>query len=180
MKITVDTPRFTIRRLNAEIDDLANYLSWIKDRKSNPYISGINDKANLNDIREYISEKNSASNAILLGIFSKTDLLHIGNIKLEPIIINNSATVGILIGEANWRGVGAGFEIMTHVFDFFFSEFNLKKFDLGVHPSNIPALKLYKKLGFKIISTEVNTDRANILQLNAEDWFRRNLDKTFR
>jgi ribosomal-protein-alanine N-acetyltransferase len=180
LKIKIESPRFTIRRLNAEIDDLSNYLSWIKDRKSNPYISGINEKANLNDIRKYISEKNSDSNAILLGIFSKTELLHIGNIKFEPIFMNDSASVGILIGETNWRGVGAGFEVMTHVFDFFFSEFNLKKLELGVHPSNIQALKLYKKLGFKTSSTQITIDHASILQLSADDWVQRNLDKTFR
>jgi RimJ/RimL family protein N-acetyltransferase len=73
---------------------------------------------------------------------------HIGNVKLEPIIPKKSAAIGILIGEESWRGKGVGFEVITRVLEFCFTDLELELVELGVDKKNLKAINLYTRLGF--------------------------------
>ena len=177
LNIYLETPRFILRRLNSD-DKFSNYLSWIRDTSSNPYIHGANINTELRHLKKYVAEKNSSKNALLLGIFLKQENTHIGNLKFEPIFEYKDATLGILIGETSWRGVGAGFEVISHALDFVFSQYNLKTIKLGVHPNNINAIKLYKKLGFNNYLREQRVKNEIYLELRTEEWMKRDSNKT--
>ena len=142
------TERFELRILKPESQSLSNYLRWMRDRKSNPFIHGINEFETLENLVDYINEKNRLNSAMLLGIFLKGSSEHIGNVKLEPILPDYTATIGILVGEENWRGKGVGFEVLSEVLNYAFNDLNLQLIRLGVDKKNISAIKLYKKLGF--------------------------------
>jgi hypothetical protein len=65
---------------------------------------------------------------------------HIGNVKLEPIIPRKSAAIGILIGEENWRSKGVGFEVITRVLEYCFTDLELELVELGVDKKNLKAI----------------------------------------
>ena len=148
MKAEIFSERFIIRSLNPRVDDLTNYLSWMRDESSNPFIQGVNKNFLSQDLIEYVSAKNESTTALLLGIFAQPKKTHIGNIKLEPIIPMESATIGILVGEEDWRGRGVGFEVVTRVLEYCFKDLKLETIELGVDSKNISAIKLYRRLGF--------------------------------
>jgi RimJ/RimL family protein N-acetyltransferase len=148
LKAELTSERFIIKSLSPEIDELKGYLSWMRNKNANPYIQGINENFSSQDLADYISEKNDSTSALLLGIFVKPEDAHIGNVKLEPIIPRKSAAIGILIGEESWRGKGAGFEVITRVLEFCFTDLELELIELGVNKKNLKAINLYTRLGF--------------------------------
>jgi ribosomal-protein-alanine N-acetyltransferase len=139
---------YHLKSLDPQSDNLSNYLSWMKDTKNNRFIESANNQFTHQDLVSYVDNKNKSDNAILFGIFSKLDGFHIGNVKLEPLVISQFAWLGILIGEEKFRGRGTGFEVISHLLHFSRRNLDLKKIYLGVHKDNVPAVRLYKKLGF--------------------------------
>lgn len=148
MKAEFSSERFVIKSLTAEVDELKVYLSWMRNRKANPFIQGVNENFTSETLIDYVFEKNNSKTALLLGIFVKQDETHIGNIKLEPINPRKSAVIGILIGEEDWRGKGVGFEVMSRVLVYCFKDLELETVELGVNKKNTAAINLYSRIGF--------------------------------
>jgi [ribosomal protein S5]-alanine N-acetyltransferase len=149
MLAELTTKRFILRSIHPEIDNFENYLKWMRDEASNPYIQSVNYNMTIEELCEYVSRKNESNDALLFGIFLSDTFKHIGNIKLEPIQPQEEAILGILIGEQEWRGKGVGFEVISRVIEYSFDELKLNRIKLGVDLSNLAAVKLYEKLGFE-------------------------------
>lgn len=94
----------------------------------------------------------------------KSEKTHIGNIKLEPIIQRKSATIGILIGDEDWRGRGVGFEIMSRVLEFCFMDLELEYIDLGMNKKNSRAINLYTRLG--LIESNQEPNFSDLLKMS--------------
>lgn len=154
MKLSLVTPGYVLRSIDSSQDDLSGYLSWMQDVKSNPFIQSVRTDYELNELIQYIKEKNEASNAILLGIFFAENGKHIGNIKLEPILFaDRKAVLGLLVGDPEFRGIGVGTEILPYIFSKLCSEYGIEFVELGVDIDNIAALSLYHKMGFNVKSS---------------------------
>ena len=168
LHLPLNTERFLLRVLDQDNDDLQNYLAWMKDAKANKFIKGIKADYTIDELKQYIFQKNSSDDALLLGIFEKSSGNHIGNIKLEPIIKKRMAGLGILIGEINMRGKLVGFEVMSSVIIFARDVLCLDSLYLGVSRENFPALKLYEKLGFnqRIPSLYIENNLEMYIDLN--------------
>ena len=160
MKAQISSERFVIRSLSPEVDEVKFYLTWMQNKIANPFIQGINENLSSQELTDYISQKNDSETALLLGIFVKTENLHIGNVKLEPIIPKQSATIGILIGEESWRGKGVGFEVITRVLEYCFLDLELELVDLGVNKKNLRAIHLNTLLGFIENAQERRSDES--------------------
>jgi RimJ/RimL family protein N-acetyltransferase len=168
------TERFMLKILDSDFKNLENYLRWMQDVESNPFIEGVNVSTTKESLVRYIAEKKDLKHALFFGIFTKDNFEHIGNVKLEPLIRGQSATVGILIGEEKWRRKGVGFEILTELLRYSFTELGLKKVDLGVDKQNSAAINLYKKVGFKTI--ELSSSSCSItMELTATSWVSRRI-----
>lgn len=151
-----ESKQLFFRSLDHQVDDLSNYLAWMQNKSSNPFISSVNPLLNEEALKKYIVNKNTSSEALLLGIFLKESKLHIGNIKLEPVVISDSAWLGILIGEESARGKSLGFEAMSTICRFAFEHYFLKKILLAVHPNNSKAISLYHRVGFSEMTTDTS------------------------
>jgi ribosomal-protein-alanine N-acetyltransferase len=160
VEVQLNTDRFILRTMSPKIDNLVSYLSWMKNEESNPFIQGVNKDLTTQDLTNYIEEKNGSGTALLLGIFVKRENIHVGNVKLEPIILKKRATIGILIGEENWRGKGVGFEVITRVLEFCFTDLELEFVELGVNKKNLKAINLYSRLGFIESAQEANSSES--------------------
>ena len=149
LKAEISSERFILKSLDPKVHDLSNYLLWMRNKNSKLYIQGVRENYSPQDLSNYLTEKNNSSTALLLGIFTKLDFHHIGNVKLEPIVTKKSATIGILIGEESWRGKGVGFEVIARLLEYSFNDLELEIVELGVSKRNLKALSLYTRLGFK-------------------------------
>ena len=105
----ISTNRFILKPLT--ISDVTDrYTRWLNDTSTNQFISA---KLTQADLEKYVSERLNRENILFLGIFNKIDGLHIGNIKYEPIDSQKGyAVMGILIGEAFWRGKSVASEVI--------------------------------------------------------------------
>lgn len=142
-------------RTLTENDASERYCKWLNDPTVNKYLE--TRKATIESLKKYINEKNEAENCLFLGIFDKKYHNHIGNIKLEPIDYkNNRATFGILIGDKDYWGKSIGEEAAKLLVDYAFEKLDIRTIDLGVISENKPAIRLYEKVGFKIVDIEKN------------------------
>ena len=66
-------------------------------------------------------------------------------------IYKKKATIGILIGDKNWRGRKVDSEVINELVQWIGSKKKINNFFFGVNKKNIQAINLYKKLNFKII-----------------------------
>ena len=93
----IESNKIYLRTLD-EKDATERYCDWLNDSSVNKYLE--TRKANINEIKNYILEKNNSCNCLFLGIFDKSNDVHVGNLKLEPIDFeNNKATFSIMIGD---------------------------------------------------------------------------------
>ena len=83
--VEIFSKRLLMKPLNPNIDNLDEYLSWMKNRSDNPFIQGVNERMSLESLIQFIDQKNFREDALLLGIFLREDKKHIGNLKFEPI-----------------------------------------------------------------------------------------------
>ncbi|MBU2892947.1 GNAT family N-acetyltransferase [Colwellia sp. D2M02] len=159
MNINIKTKRFTLRTLQSD-DASLTYLSWLQDDESSQYIMNI--KSNLTELAGFIEQRRQDINCIFLGIFS--DEKHIGNIKYQRMADYPSvATMGILIGEKNWRGKGVAGEVITASIGYLKESFNVSEVNLGVEVNNIAAIKAYEKIGFdRVTDGYYNFDNNSI------------------
>ncbi|WP_462163498.1 GNAT family N-acetyltransferase [Pseudoalteromonas xiamenensis] len=156
------TTRFYLRTLGPE-DATERYVKWFTDPviKSNIKSS----PKSVTELRAYLESKCSDPNILFLGIFTK-EHLHIGNIKFEPVDeVKQHTVVGILIGDAHWRGQGLAGEVIPAACEWLRAHRNIKTVGLGVEPHNLPAIKAYQHIGF-VEATEQPHDDFIVMLLD--------------
>jgi RimJ/RimL family protein N-acetyltransferase len=84
---------------------------------------------------------------------------------------NDCPETAIMIGEK--FGHGNGYEAMRLLLNYAFNELNYPQINLSVYENNIPAVRLYEKLGFKKIrlqNDEINGRSEYVMMLTKEEW----------
>lgn len=149
MKATIiTTDRLTLKPLS--LDHLSqDYVNWLNDHEVYRYLEtgGNYTIEMLNDYLEDVVKKD----IYFWGIHLKSNDLHIGNIKIDPINKRHGlAEYGIMMGRKSEWGQGYSKEATIAVINFCFNDLNIRKLTLGVVADNQAAFALYKKLGFVI------------------------------
>jgi ribosomal-protein-alanine N-acetyltransferase len=154
----IESTRIFLRKITPEQDNLGDYLLWLRDVEGNQYIESVSIDYSMNQLIEYITEKNLQESSRLFGIFLLDDNQMIGTIKLEPIDIQlKFAWLGILIGHSDFRGQGYGKEAIKALLQYANLKLGLTKIYLGVDPANSAALRLYESIGFVPSLEKINT-----------------------
>ena len=123
------------------------YVNWLNDDVVNQYLVSGGDYT-LEKLQQYLEEV-ERNPKYFWAIRLKETNKHIGNIKIDPINLNDlSGEYGIMIGDRSIWGKGVAKEASEIVLAFCFETLYLKKINLGVHKNNLKAIRLYEKLGF--------------------------------
>ena len=154
--VIINTERFQLKSLTTK-DVTEKYLSWFNQSKEiEKYISFAQKCEGIDSLMQYVKDKKDREDVLFLGGFCSLGQ-HIGNIKYEPIDLKNkTATMGILIGDKEWRGKGVASEVIKISGKYLKNNYGIKYIDLGVDKSNARAISAYEKINFKIIE-ENNT-----------------------
>ena len=140
---------FLYRNLNPDHESLEDYHSWLTNVE-NKFIESVQSDLTTQQLKEYVMQKNHASDAILIGVFDLKEKEHIGNVKFEPIdFLQSKAWMGILIGSFKVRGKGFSNEIIESSCLFLAKTYGIQELFLGVDPLNVAALKAYGNSGFR-------------------------------
>ena len=143
------TSRFTLRPISVQ-DVNDRYVNWLQEMAGLGFIISASATTDLATLRTYVAKRVGRPDIIFLGIFEKISGLHIGNIKYEPIDREaQTATMGILIGDPNWRGAGVASEVLLATARLLREKRDTRKILLGVNRLNKPAIRAYLKIGFK-------------------------------
>ena len=138
-----------IIELNQADYDLDLYLSWLQNVQDNRYIEAVRKDYSKFDLQEYLESRVNNPEVKFWGIFLESNKF-IGTIKLEPINRKNqTAWLGMMIGDSSERGKGYGSQALNLVLDYAENVLLLEDIFLGVHTNNEPAISIYKKSGFK-------------------------------
>jgi RimJ/RimL family protein N-acetyltransferase len=161
----INTERFQLKTLTTK-DVTEKYLSWFNESKNvGQYISFAQKKVNINDLIQYVKDRENRKYILFLAIFTNFGQ-HIGNIKYEPINFKDeSATMGILIGDREWRGKGVASEVIRASSKYLKENYGVKNIELGVDKNNTPAITAYKKMQFKV-TKETDNGFKMLLNLN--------------
>jgi len=130
-------------------DDLDDYLSWVNDQEITRYMATGNYPVSRKNLQDYIMSFHE-SKGLLLGIFTKKEEKHIGNITVHSIDHQNRiAEIGILIGNKDMHLRGFGLEALSLVVYHAFIRLNLNKLCAGLVKGNVASQRLFEKAGFK-------------------------------
>lgn len=129
------------------IEDYEIFTEWLNDFETTDYIGRSDNICTLTDEKEYL-EKNS--NKYGFSIITLENDRIIGTVSLEKInYTNRTATLGIFIGDKEYRSNGYGTEAIRLILDYGFNYLNLNNINLSLMSFNERALKCYQKCGFK-------------------------------
>lgn len=128
-------------------DDAEIYTKWMNDKEVTENLGSYSRMITLNSEKSWI-ESNSDDYNFAIVLNEKDEL--IGNVGLVNVNhINQTATLGIFIGEKKNRSKGYGKEAIKLILNYGFNTLNLNNIMLTVYSFNQRAIKTYKKIGFK-------------------------------
>ena len=134
----------------SEIDVSDNYLKWMNDTEINRYLESRFSTYTLEELKDFVKEQQRSKTSYLFGIYTKTDDIHIGNIKIGGIDPHHKrGSIGLIIGNKEYWGKGIGTKAVKLLLEFVFESLKLNKVTAGMYKNNIGSYKLFKQLGFK-------------------------------
>lgn len=129
-------------------EDAEIYTKWMNDQDITEKLGNYHRMISLKDEKKYLENETGYSFAIVLKEKEKL----IGNISLKNVNhINQTATLGIFIGEKEDRNKGYGKEAIKILLNYAFNTLNLNNIMLEVYSFNKYAVRTYEKIGFRKI-----------------------------
>lgn len=129
-------------------EDAELFAEWLNDFETTDYIGRSHQLMTLEAEKEYLEKHNNLEATFSIIDMKKNKL--IGVVGIEGIdYIKRKGTLGIFIGDKNYRGEGYGTEAIRLILDYGFNYLNLNNIKLNVMEFNERAIACYKKCGFK-------------------------------
>ena len=129
-------------------EDAEIFTEWLNDFETTDYIGKSGALISFEAERRYL-EENFSPEATFSIITIDEDKI-IGTVSLENIdSVNRSATLGIFIGDKEYRSKGYGAESIKLILEYGFRYLNLYNINLDLMEFNERAYKCYQKCGFK-------------------------------
>ena len=132
-------------------DASVEYLLWLNDVEVNKFLETRWISQTLETVISYIKKVSSSPTELLLKIVVAAEEIHIGNIKIGPIDVNNkSAELSYFIGDKSFWGQGYATEAINLCVDYCFETLGLHKIQAGCFETNIGSQKALLKSGFEL------------------------------
>jgi len=129
-------------------EDVEKFTEWLNDFETTDYIGRSSQLITLAGEKEYL-EKDMSPEAIFVIVTLEDDKM-IGTVSIEKINhIDGRGTLGIFIGDKDYRNNGYGTEAIRLILEYGFRYLNLNNINLCLMEFNERALACYKKCGFK-------------------------------
>ena len=130
-------------------EDIETYTKWLNDFSVTDGLGMSSRVTSLEGERSYIESMTKHGEYQFAIVDKETDTL-LGNSGFSSIDnINQTAEVGLFIGDEEKRNKGIGTEVLNLLIKYGFEYLNLNNIMLKVYSFNERAIKCYKKTGFK-------------------------------
>ena len=124
----------------------SRYVSWLNNSETMRYSEQRYKTHTLESCKYYWHSFTNTANQLWAIEDITNNYGHIGNINAYIDIHNKIADIGILIGEADIRGYGYGYEAFKGVSEYLFKNSEIRKLTAGTVSVNLPMIKLMKKM----------------------------------
>lgn len=133
------------------LSDAGRFIKWFNDVQVSKFL--VIRKMTLKQERKWIREQKKDKTKINFSIDTKEGM-HIGSIGLVLRTAANrqsrNASFGIMIGDKKYWDKGYGSDASKILLDYGFKKLKLHRIELDVYEYNPRAIKVYKRLGFRL------------------------------
>lgn len=130
--------------------DCEKFVEWMNDFGVTDYIGRSVQVLTMAGEMEYLEKAKDKEATFSIIANENGEEKLIGSVSINDINnIHRIGTLGIFIGDPEYRSKGYGAEAINLILDFAFRYMNLKNINLSVYEYNERAIKCYKKVGFK-------------------------------
>jgi len=132
-----------------DINDAEKYTEWLNDLEVIINLTHYNKVINVENEKNFLENLSKEHNYSIIDIETNELIGSCGFIGLDHL--NQTAEIGIFIGNKTHWNKGIGTEALILLLDYGFMALNLHNIQLRVYSFNERAIKSYKKIGFKTI-----------------------------
>ncbi len=129
--------------------DAATFARWFKDPEVVRYLDRSIWREKVDSLKKEIREFAQPDNNKLRWAIENTEGRLIGRVGVNWDKYNRIATLVIMIGEKDEWGKGYATEAIILVGKYVFNKLKAHRWDLLVSEKNKPALRIYRRIGFK-------------------------------
>lgn len=141
-------PRLILRPVTLE-DANIKYCAWLNDPEVNRFLETRFCRQTVASVRSYVQEMQQSHQTVFLAIVLRDSSLHIGNIKLGPVLTpHRRAEISFFLGEKQFWGQGYATEAVGLLTDFALNELQLRKVTAGCYHTNKGSQRVFEKLGY--------------------------------
>ncbi len=131
------------------LSDAPRFVKWLNDPNIQKFLQ-TRRHLTLRDEKKWIRDALKSKQLKSFSIETKEGI-HIGSVGLDNINIDHKRAVfGIFIGDKHYWNQGLGSEAARLILNYGFNKLKLHRIELGVLKYNSRAIKVYKRLGFKM------------------------------
>ena len=123
------------------------YLSWLNDARITKFLNSHYKSHSIDSISKYISKHNS-TNSFHLGIFTKSDSIHIGNYSIYLDLFHKVASTNVMIGNVEYWEKKVVLETRRRIINILFNHYKMYKIIGTPFATNYPAIYNYLAQGF--------------------------------
>lgn len=133
-----------------KMSDAGRFVKWLNDKEVHKFLQAQN--RNLTLKKEKIWIRKAVKDRINRHFAIETaNREHIGAVSLENVDLkHHRATFGIFIGDKKYWNQGLGTDAAKTIINYGFAKLKLHRIELSVMSYNPRAIRVYKKLGFKL------------------------------
>ena len=146
-QVSLETVRFKVRSLRPS-DAGERYLSWIADAEAMGALNMPARTLSEQDLRAHIAEFDNRTR-YLIGMFDKETRLHFGIYVIDVMLVHRLAKLQYLIGDADFRGIGALRETMAGLITHLFTRRGIEKITAQVATDNAPSIAALEAVGLR-------------------------------
>ena len=128
--------------------DVELFTEWLNDFETTDYIGKSAELITLEGEKAFLEGDIKPTSTFVIVTLDQDQM--IGTVSLESISwTDRTASLGIFIGDKNYRSKGYGTEAINLILEYGFKYMNLHSIKLDLLEVNERALKCYEKCGFK-------------------------------
>ena len=132
-----------------DVNDAEKYSEWLNDLEITSNLSMYHCNISVQGEKELLEKLSKEHNYSIIDIGQNELIGSCGFMDIDHL--NQTAEIGIFIGNKNYWNKGYGTEALQLLLDYVFKALNLRNVILKVYSFNENAKRVYEKIGFKII-----------------------------
>lgn len=145
-----------------DVNDAEKFTEWLNDLEITSRLGNYSSVLNVEAEKEFLEKLSKEHNYSIVDIETDELIGSCGFVGVDHL--NQTAETGIFIGNKKYWNKGYGTESLQLLVDYGFKALNLHNIMLRVFSFNEKALRVYEKLGFKVIGKRRESlKRGNIL-----------------